>query len=105
MTVPPYAVAAAMLILFCMASDRLQSRGIFMAVSSAIGGIGYLYVVLLRNNGGTACSDELHRLMLVTENLHVRYFATFCIVGGTYTTIGTIIAWCEHRRGLHTLIF
>ena len=26
---------------------------------------------------------------------HVRYFATFCIVSGTYTTIGLVIAWCK----------
>jgi hypothetical protein len=42
MSVPPYAVAAAVLILMSVASDRMQSRGIYMAVSSAIGGIGYL---------------------------------------------------------------
>ncbi|KAF9446016.1 MFS general substrate transporter [Macrolepiota fuliginosa MF-IS2] len=83
LTVPPYLCAAVMLVLFCMASDRLQSRGIFMAITSFIGGLGYL-------------------LLLVTQNLHVRYFATFCIVGGTYTTIGTIIAWYAHNLGSET---
>ena len=33
-------------------------------------------------------------LLTVPSNNHVRYFATFCIVSGTYTTIGIIIAWC-----------
>ena len=44
MTVPPYAVAAVVLIIFAFASDKLQTRGIFMAVSSALGGVGYLWV-------------------------------------------------------------
>ena len=34
-------------------------------------------------------------LLAVPENVHARYFATFCIVSGTYTTIGIIIAWCR----------
>jgi hypothetical protein len=42
MSVPPYAVAAVVLVSFSMVSDRMQSRGIYMAISSAIGGIGYL---------------------------------------------------------------
>ena len=33
-------------------------------------------------------------LLTVHHNNHVRYFATFCITSGTYTTIGLIIAWC-----------
>ncbi|KAL0959650.1 hypothetical protein HGRIS_011351 [Hohenbuehelia grisea] len=84
LTVPPYAVAAVVLVLFSYASDRLQSRGIFMAISSSIGGIGYL-------------------LMLTVEsNQHVRYFATFCITSGTYTTIGITIAWFAHNLGSET---
>lgn len=43
LTVPPYAVAAVVLVAFSFASDRLQSRGVFMAIASSIGGIGYLY--------------------------------------------------------------
>ena len=42
LTVPPYAVAAIVLTGFSYASDRLQSRGIFIAISSSIGAIGYL---------------------------------------------------------------
>jgi hypothetical protein len=34
-------------------------------------------------------------LLTVAHNDHVRYFATFCIVSGTYTTIGLVIAWCK----------
>lgn len=44
LTVPPYAVAAVVLTMTSYVSDRLQSRGVFMACASAVGGIGYLYV-------------------------------------------------------------
>jgi hypothetical protein len=33
-------------------------------------------------------------LLTVHTNNHARYFATFCITSGTYTSIGVIIAWC-----------
>jgi len=84
LTVPPYAVAAVVLTSFSYASDKLQSRGIFMAIASGIGGIGYLL------------------LLTVPSNNHVRYFATFCITSGTYTTIGIIIAWFAHNLGSET---
>ncbi|KAG6830028.1 hypothetical protein H0H87_009491 [Tephrocybe sp. NHM501043] len=83
-TVPPYAVAAVVLVMFSFSSDRLQSRGYFMTASCAIGGIGYLL------------------LLTVHENNHARYFATFCITSGTYTTIGLIIAWFAHNLGSET---
>ncbi|KAJ7100101.1 MFS general substrate transporter [Mycena belliarum] len=83
LTVPPYAVAAILLVSFGYASDRLQSRGIFMAIACAIAGIGYV-------------------LLLSVLNFHVRYFAVFCIVAGTYTTIGMIIAWYAHNLGSET---
>ncbi|KAF7316435.1 MFS general substrate transporter [Mycena indigotica] len=84
LTVPPYALAAVMLVLFCYASDRMQSRGILMSVACTIGGIGYII------------------LLTVHANIHARYFAVFCIVGGTYTTIGLIIAWYAHNMGSET---
>ncbi|TFK32022.1 major facilitator superfamily domain-containing protein [Crucibulum laeve] len=84
MTVPPYAVAAVVLTSFSFASDKLQSRGIFMAIASFIGGLGYLL------------------LLTVPSNNHVRYFATFLITSGTYTTIGIIIAWFAHNLGSET---
>lgn len=44
---PPYAVAAVILLSLSYASDKLQSRGIFMSIACALGGIGYLYVYFL----------------------------------------------------------
>ncbi|TDL18778.1 MFS general substrate transporter [Rickenella mellea] len=84
LTVPPYVVAAIVLVSCSYASDRVQSRGLFIAGSSFLGGIGYLI------------------LLTVHHNQHARYFATFCITSGTYTTIGLVIAWYAHNLGSET---
>ena len=42
LTVPPYAVAAVVLTGTSYASVRIQSRGVFMAGSCTLGGIGYM---------------------------------------------------------------
>ena len=76
LTVPPYAVSVVVLCITSYMSDRMQSRGLLVAFSSALGAVGYML------------------LLAVQENIHVRYFATFCITSGTYTLIGIIIAWC-----------
>ncbi|KAJ2914794.1 hypothetical protein MD484_g5598, partial [Candolleomyces efflorescens] len=84
LTVPPYAVAAVVLISFSKASDLKQSRGIFMAIACSISGIGYLI------------------LLFAQHSVRARYFATFCITSGTYTTIGITIAWFAHNLGSET---
>jgi len=42
LTVPPYVVSAIVMVTFSFSSDKLQSRGILMTISSCIGGLGYL---------------------------------------------------------------
>ncbi|KAH9171393.1 MFS general substrate transporter [Lactarius sanguifluus] len=84
LTVPPYAMTAVVITIASWCSDRLLTRGPFIMVTSAIGGLGYVL------------------LLTVAHNNHVRYFAVFCIVGGTYTTIGLIIAWYAHNLGSET---
>ncbi|KZP33756.1 MFS general substrate transporter [Athelia psychrophila] len=84
LTVPPYAVAALVMTTTSYISDRAQNRGIFSAGASAVGAIGYII------------------LLSVPDNQHVRYFATFCITSGTYTTIGIVIAWFSHNLGSET---
>ncbi|KAF8186888.1 MFS general substrate transporter [Mycena galopus ATCC 62051] len=79
-----FLVAAILLLSFSWVSDRLQSRGVFMSVACVISGIGYVL------------------LLAVPSSVHVRYFAVFCIVSGTYTTIGLIIAWFAHNLGSET---
>lgn len=44
LTVPPYAVAGLVMCLTSYASDRLQSRGVFVAAASCVTGMGYVYV-------------------------------------------------------------
>ncbi|KIM46707.1 hypothetical protein M413DRAFT_440295 [Hebeloma cylindrosporum] len=84
LTVPPYVVSTIVMVAFSFTSDRLQSRGFLMVISSCIGGVGYLL------------------LLGVPDNNRVRYFATFCITSGTYTTIGLTIAWFGHNLGSET---
>ncbi|KAI0805982.1 major facilitator superfamily domain-containing protein [Irpex lacteus] len=81
MTVPPYAVCAVVLCVCCYASDRIQSRGLFIVGFTITSGIGYALLLAIANNN------------------HARYFATFLITSGTYTTIGLIIAWYAHNLG------
>ncbi|KAH9965175.1 major facilitator superfamily domain-containing protein [Russula dissimulans] len=81
LTVPPYAVTSIVITIASWSSDRLLTRGPFIVIASAIGGIGYVL------------------LLTAAHNDHVRYFATFCIVSGTYTTIGLTIAWYAHNLG------
>ena len=47
LTVPPYVVAAVVMLSLSYASDKLQSRGIFLCIGCSLGGIGYLYVCSL----------------------------------------------------------
>ncbi|KIJ61841.1 hypothetical protein HYDPIDRAFT_158773 [Hydnomerulius pinastri MD-312] len=84
MTVPPYAVAGAVLITSCRISDRIQSRGPLVAAGCTLGGIGYMI------------------LLGVTHNQNIRYFATFCIAAGTYSSLGLILAWFAHNLGSET---
>ncbi|KAH7887020.1 major facilitator superfamily domain-containing protein [Phlebopus sp. FC_14] len=84
LTVPPYAVAAIVLCCTAYITDRMQTRGLAVAAACAVGTIGYLLVILVPNN------------------MHVRYFAVFCITSGTYTAIGVIIAWYAHNLGSET---
>jgi len=84
LTVPPYAVSAIMLVSFSIASNRMRTRGIFRFVACTTAGIGYVI------------------LLAVPSNVHARYFAVFCIVSGTYTTIGLTISWFAHNLGSET---
>ena len=46
MTVPPYLVAAMVMVSFSLSSDKFQNRGTFMSIASLIGALGYLSVSL-----------------------------------------------------------
>ncbi len=42
LTVPPYAVTSIVITISSWLSDRLLTRGLFIIISSAVGGAGYL---------------------------------------------------------------
>lgn len=44
MTVPPYIIAALVMVSFSLSSDKCQNRGKFIALASFIGAFGYLSV-------------------------------------------------------------
>ncbi len=88
------------MVTFAYLSDRLQSRGILLAISSAIGGLGYLYANIFSHSLkflGQLKLTLCRLLLVVPDNVHARYFATFCITGGSYTGIGLTLAWCKSR--------
>ncbi|KAI0738939.1 MFS general substrate transporter [Daedaleopsis nitida] len=81
LTVPPRVVATVMFLAFAYASDKLRVRSVFITASGCIGGIGYIL------------------LLTVPTNVHVRYFATFCITSATYGIFCNTLAWFAHNVG------
>ncbi|KAI0738941.1 MFS general substrate transporter [Daedaleopsis nitida] len=81
LTLPPYLVAAVVFFLVCYSSDRMQSRGPFVAATCSLGAVGYIL------------------LLAVTSNPHVRYFATFCITSSLYCLMCMMLAWFSHNVG------
>ncbi|TFK82621.1 MFS general substrate transporter [Polyporus arcularius HHB13444] len=104
LTIPPYAVAATILGITAYMTDRLQSRGLFVATGSLMGAIGYVCVFCRVCAVVSVPLADLHksRLLLTVTNNHVRYFATFWITSGTYTVNNAIIAWFAHNLGSET---
>ncbi|KZT53031.1 MFS general substrate transporter [Calocera cornea HHB12733] len=82
LTVPPYAVGAVVLLCTVFLSDKYQNRGIPVATATAIGGTGYLILCVID-----------------PAQLHVRYFCTFLICIGTYTTIPLTVCWFPFNMG------
>lgn len=80
LSAPPYLVACLIVLLVGHLSDRFQRRGIFLAICSGTGAIGYLVLVLVHNVG-------------------VKYFALFLITGGLYPCIGLVLSWVSNNNG------
>ena len=47
LTIPPYVVGSTVLVLSSYASDRLQTRGLFVIGGSCTAGVGYMYAFTL----------------------------------------------------------
>ena len=84
MTVPPYAVAFVVTLGTSFASDRLQRRGVFVCGLCLTGALGFLILICVRHNN------------------HVRYFATFLAVSGTFSLIPLMLTWAANTAGSHS---
>ena len=103
LTVPPYTVAILILYLTVHTSDRLQRRGVFLIGTGTFAGIGYMsvsYVLkfLLKTDDG---ATRRSLLVAIPSNVHLRYFATFCICAGTSANVALVLTWCAWHHRLH----
>lgn len=80
-TVPPYACAAIFMILTSFLSDRSHCRGLFVAGVMIVACIGWII------------------LLVVVNNEHVRYFATFLVVMGSFAAIPLMLSWVSNNAG------
>jgi MFS family permease len=78
-SVPPYACAAAFMILMSFFSDRIRCRGLFVAGAMMISCTGWII------------------LLAVVVNQHARYFATFLLVMGSFAAIPLTLSWVSNN--------
>ncbi|ETN36542.1 uncharacterized protein HMPREF1541_08820 [Cyphellophora europaea CBS 101466] len=84
MTVPPYAVAAAITVLVAYLSDRLRARGIVMLFTLPIAIIGYAAIA---NVGDDANA--------------VKYGMVFLMATGLYASVPPILVWISNNSAGH----
>jgi MFS family permease len=81
LTAPPFFASFIATIATTYVADRIQQRGLMIAVLSMIGGVGYILCV--------ACSS-----------VGVRYFGVFLAACGVFPSIANILPWvlseCKH---------
>ncbi|RFU27550.1 hypothetical protein B7463_g8770, partial [Scytalidium lignicola] len=80
LSAPPYLFAAMVVLAVGFASDRFQRRGIFLALCSATGAVGYL-------------------ILIFAHKVAVKYFALFLVTGGLYPCIGLVLSWVSNNNG------
>ncbi|OLL23631.1 High-affinity nicotinic acid transporter [Neolecta irregularis DAH-3] len=83
-SVPPYSVAFVVMLLAAWNSDRVRNRGFHICPLALVSALGYAIL-----------SFEHH-------NDHVRYFATFLIVSGTYPGIPLTLSWVANNAATET---
>lgn len=74
LTAPPYFVSFGLTLFTTYFADRLQQRGITIAIMASLGGIGYV-------------------ILATTDRVGPRYFSVFLAAGGIFPTIANIIPW------------
>ena len=80
LSAPPYLFAALVVLFVGYMSDRYQLRGIFLAMCSGTGAVGYL-------------------LLILVKKVAVKYFALFLVTGGLYPCIGLVLSWVSNNNG------
>ncbi|KAG0649405.1 putative transporter [Hyphodiscus hymeniophilus] len=80
LSAPPYLFASLVVLGVGFLSDRFQRRGIFLAICSGMGAVGYLILILV-------------------NKVAVKYFALFLVTGGLYPCIGLILSWVSNNNG------
>ncbi|BEJ00154.1 hypothetical protein CcaverHIS631_0500110 [Cutaneotrichosporon cavernicola] len=89
-TVPPYAVALAVTVIVSTISDRLQSRGVPLALTYCIGVAGW--GILLGLDAASKSSSVLG----------ARYFGVICVVAPAYATIPLQLSWVASNSPAQT---
>ena len=74
LTAPPYFCAFLGALLTTYIADRTRQRALTLAVTSMVGGIGYI-------------------ILATKDTIGVRYFAVFLAAAGVFSTIPNILAW------------
>ena len=74
LSAPPYFCAFLFALITTYIADRTQQRGLVLAITSLVGGVGYIILATVKTVG-------------------VRYFAVFLAAAGVFSTIPNIIAW------------
>ena len=78
-SVPPYACAAVFMILTSLLSDRFRCRGLVVAGVMMISCTGWII------------------LLVVVDNQHARYFATFLLVMGSFAAVPLTLSWVSNN--------
>lgn len=76
----PYLTAFVICVLVSFFSDRVQTRGIFVMVFSAVGAAGYIILATVHTTG-------------------VRYFATFLVCAGVFPAVALTFTWVTDNQG------
>ncbi|KAF9180833.1 hypothetical protein BGZ51_005876 [Haplosporangium sp. Z 767] len=85
MTVPAYAIACIFTLLNAYSSDRLQERGFHFAASTATSSIGYILLIVTKENG-----------------ILVRYICLTITAIGNFSASPPMVSWFTCNSGGHT---
>lgn len=84
MTVPPYAVAAAITVVVAYLSDRLRVRGVIMLFTIPIAIVGYAAIANVAD-----------------DQLAVKYGMVFLMATGLYASVPPILVWISNNSAGH----